>query len=197
MDRSGKVLLAKAMSPERFLAWCRELPAGCMVATEACGGAHYVARRLRSLGLNARLISAHFAGPYRLAGKSGKNDANDAAAICEAASRPHMHFVPIKSSEQQGQMALHRLREGYKEERSACIRWLVQLRERAGWQKAVVALQQERADLVDDHDARNQLRSQSRASDFRGAHAPSCFRLLTPANTLLNSDVRLEMLTTG
>jgi transposase len=121
VDRSGKVLLAKAMSPERFLVWCRELPGACIVATEACGGAHYVARRLRAMGLDARLISAHFVAPYRLAGKSGKNDANDAAAICEAASRPHMHFVPIKSSEQQGQMSLHRLREGYKEERSACI----------------------------------------------------------------------------
>lgn len=121
VDRSGKVLLAKSMSPERFLAWCRGLPAGCIVATEASGGAHFIARRMRELGLNPRLIAAHFVAPYRLAGKSGKNDANDAAAICEAASRPHMHFVPIKSSQQQGQMALHRLREGYKEERSACI----------------------------------------------------------------------------
>lgn len=73
------------------------------------------------MGLDARLIAAHFVAPYRLAGKSGKNDANDAAAICEAASRPHMHFVPVKSTERQGQVALHRLREGYKEERSACI----------------------------------------------------------------------------
>jgi transposase len=121
VDRSGKVLLAKSMSPERFLVWCRDLPAGCVVATEACGGAHFIARRLRQMGLDARLIAAHFVSPYRLAGKSGKNDANDAAAICEAASRPHMHFVPVKSSEQQGQTALHRLREGYKEERSACI----------------------------------------------------------------------------
>ena len=54
-------------------------------------------------------------------GKSGKNDANDAAAICEAASRPSMRFVPIKTAEQQGVMSLHRVREGYKEERTACI----------------------------------------------------------------------------
>ena len=80
-----------------------------------------MARRLLAMGLDARLIAAHFVAPYRLAGKSGKNDANDAAAICEAASRPHMHFVPVKSTERQGQVALHRLREGYKEERSACI----------------------------------------------------------------------------
>ncbi|MBA2961804.1 MULTISPECIES: IS110 family transposase [Ramlibacter] len=121
VDRSGEVVFAKPMSPERFLAWCADLPVGCLVATEACGGAHHIARRMLAMGLDARLIAAHFVAPYRLAGKSGKNDANDAAAICEAASRPHMHFVPVKTTERQGQVALHRLREGYKEERSACI----------------------------------------------------------------------------
>lgn len=121
VERSGRVVQAKAMSPERFYAWCAELPAGCLVAMEACGGAHHVARRLRLLGLDARLIGGHFVTPYRMAGKSGKNDANDAAAICEAASRPHMRFVPVKSAEQQGQLAVHRLREGFKEERTALI----------------------------------------------------------------------------
>jgi transposase len=121
VERSGRVVQAKAMSPERFFAWCAELPAGCLVAVEACGGAHHVARRLRLLGLDARLIGGHFVTPYRMAGKSGKNDANDAAAICEAASRPHMRFVPVKSAEQQGQLAVHRLREGFKEERTALI----------------------------------------------------------------------------
>jgi len=88
---------------------------------EACGGAHHVARRLRLLGLDARLIAGHFVTPYRMAGKSGKNDANDAAAICEAAGRPHMRFVPVKTAEQQGQLSVHRLREGYKAERTALI----------------------------------------------------------------------------
>ena len=95
VDRAGRVVLAKAMSAERFLAWCAELPAGCVVAMEACGCAHHLARRLRLLGLDARLIAGHFVTPYRMAGKSGKNDANDAAAICEAAGRPHMRFVPV------------------------------------------------------------------------------------------------------
>lgn len=54
-------------------------------------------------------------------GKRSKNDANDAAAVCEAASRPSMRFVPVNSVEQQAQLAVHRLREGYKEERTACI----------------------------------------------------------------------------
>jgi transposase len=121
VDGSGMKVLTKAMSPERFFTWCANLPTGCLVVTEACGGAHHVARCLQPMGLDARLIAAHFVSPYRLAGKSGKNDANDAAAICEAASRAHRHFVPVKSAEQQGRLAVHRLREGYKEERSGCI----------------------------------------------------------------------------
>ena len=121
VDRSGRVVLAKALTLERFFAWCAELPTGCLVAMEACGGAHHVARRLRLSGLDARLIAGHFVTPYRMAGKSGKNDANDAAAICEAAGRPHMRFVPIKTVEQQGQLSVHRLREGYKAERTALI----------------------------------------------------------------------------
>jgi transposase len=54
-------------------------------------------------------------------GASGKNDANDAAAICEAASRPKMRFIPVKSIEQQSMLCVHRLREGFKEDRTACI----------------------------------------------------------------------------
>ena len=121
VDRSGRVLLAKALSPDRFFAWCAELPKGCLVAMEVCGGAHAAARALQRLGLDARLIAGHFVSPYRMAGRSGKNDANDAAAICEAASRPHMRFVPVKTAEQQGQLSVHRLREGYKAERTALI----------------------------------------------------------------------------
>jgi transposase len=121
VDRSGRQVLARALSVDRFYAWCAQLPAGCTVAMEACGGAHHVARRLGLMGLDARLIAGHFVTPYRMAGKSGKNDANDAAAICEAAGRPHMRFVPVKSAQQQGQLAVHRLREGYKEERTGLI----------------------------------------------------------------------------
>ena len=121
VDRSGRVVLARPMQPQRFFDWCAQLVPGCIVAMETCGGAHHVARRLGLLGLDARLVAGHFVTPYRMAGKSGKNDANDAAAICEAAGRPHMRFVPVKTAEQQGQLAVHRLREGYKEERTALI----------------------------------------------------------------------------
>ncbi|ANJ72932.1 transposase [Ralstonia insidiosa] len=121
VDRSERVVLARAMSPQKFLAWAATLPAGCMVAMEACGGAHHLGRALRLLGLDPRLMAGHFVTPYRVQGRSGKNDANDAAAICEAAGRPRTRFVPIKSAAQQGVLSLHRLREGYKADRTGCI----------------------------------------------------------------------------
>ena len=121
VDASGRRVVARAFKRDQFFGWCEQLPKGCVVAMESCSSAHHWARRLRALGLDARLIAAHFVTPYRMEGKSGKNDATDAAAICEAASRPSMRFVPVKTPEQQGIMSLHRIREGFKEERTACI----------------------------------------------------------------------------
>jgi transposase len=121
VDTTGRAVTTKAISRGKFLAWCAQLPPGCVVAMEACSSAHHWARQLAAMGLVPRLIAPHFVAPYRMQGKTGKNDAADAAAICEAASRPTMRFVPVKSCEQQGVMTLHRLREGYKEERNACI----------------------------------------------------------------------------
>jgi transposase len=121
VDAAGRRIVARSIKRDQFLAWCAQLPAGCVVAMEACSSAHHWGRRLRSMGLDARLIAASFVTPYRMEGSSGKNDMTDAGAICEAASRPRMRFVPIKTCEQQGIMALHRVREGIKEERTACI----------------------------------------------------------------------------
>ena len=121
VDATGRALTTRAISRGKFLAWCGQLPPGCVVAMQACSGAHHWARQLAAIGLVPRLIAPHFVEPYRMQGKTGKNDAADAAAVCEAASRPTMRFVPVKSCEQQGVMTLHRLREGYKEERNACI----------------------------------------------------------------------------
>ncbi|MBQ0933679.1 IS110 family transposase [Ideonella alba] len=152
VERGGRVVVAKAMSPQRFVSWCAELPAGCLVAMETCGGAHHVARRLRLLGLDARLIAGHFVTPYRMAGRSGKNDANDAAAICEAAGRPHMRFVPVKTAEQQGQLAVHRLREGFKEERTALINRIRGLLAEFGlvFPQSPEALRKVMADVIED-----------------------------------------------
>ncbi len=121
VDSAGKVVTNRAVKREKFLLWCADLPAGCLIAMEACSGAHHWCRKLRERGFDARMIPAQFVAPYRIQGRSGKNDANDAAAVCEAASRPHMNFVPPKTLTQQGMLCVHRLREGFKEERVACI----------------------------------------------------------------------------
>lgn len=121
VDGADKLVCNKALARDKFLSWCAQLPAGCTIAMEACSSAHYWARKLQAQGFEVRMMAAHLVAPYRLQGKSGKNDANDAGAICEAASRPSMRFVTIKSTAQQGMLCVHRLREGLKEERSACI----------------------------------------------------------------------------
>ena len=121
VDAAGLLLTSRALPRDKFVSWCAQLPAGCLVAMEASSSAHHWARKLRSMGLDARIVAAHLVTPFRRQGTSGKNDANDAAAICEAAARPGVHFVPIKSVEQQSILCVHRLREGLKEERTACI----------------------------------------------------------------------------
>jgi transposase len=122
VDANGRVLISRALARDKFIAWCAQvLPPGCTVAMETSSSAHHWARKLAALGLDARIIAAQLVSPYRRQGASGKNDANDAAAICEAASRPQMHFVPVKSIEQQSMLCVHRLREGLKADRTACI----------------------------------------------------------------------------
>jgi transposase len=121
VDAGGRALCNRALARDKFLAWCALLPAGCMVVLGVSSSAHHWARQPLLMGLDARIISAHLAAPYRSEGHVGKNDANDAAAICEAASRPHMRFVPIKSVEQQSLLCVHHLREGIKADRTACI----------------------------------------------------------------------------
>ena len=69
----------------------------CLIGMEACSGAHHWARLFPAHGHTARLMAPKFVAPYRLSGKRGKNDAADAAAICEAVTRPSMHFVPSKT----------------------------------------------------------------------------------------------------
>lgn len=121
VNAAGQPLVRRSLARRSFLDWCAKLPAGCTVVMEACTGAHHWARRLRELGLEAQLIAPHLVAPYRRQGAKGKNDANDAAAVCEAASRPQMHFVPVKSVEQQGVLAVHTTREGWVRDRTACI----------------------------------------------------------------------------
>jgi transposase len=120
VDSAGRVVVRKALARERFVSWFANLEP-CLVAMEACGAAHYWARKLRALGHDVRLIPPQFVAPYRKGGVHVKNDALDAEATCEAASRPHMRFVPVKSPAQQSVLVLHRMRTGYVEERTALV----------------------------------------------------------------------------
>lgn len=81
---------------------------GCIVGMESCCGSDYWARELRKLGYDVRIMNPKFVQAYV---KAGKNDARDAEAICEAAGRPNMRFIPVKTLEQQDLMLLHRQRE--------------------------------------------------------------------------------------
>ena len=117
VDERGAVIVHRSLGRAQLLAAAAQWPA-CLVGMEACSGAHEWARRLRALGHTARIMASRFVAPYR---KSGKNDANDAEAICEAVQRPSMRFVPVKSVEQQALLSLHRVRQGFVEERTATI----------------------------------------------------------------------------
>lgn len=121
VDGAGLMVASRSIARGRFIEWCAQLPQGCVVAMEASTSAHHWCRKLRTMALEPRIIAAHLVAPYRMQGTTGKNDSNDAAAICEAASRPQMRFVPVKTTAQQGMLSVHRLREGMKEERTACI----------------------------------------------------------------------------
>lgn len=92
-----------------------------VIAMEACASSHYWGRLCISLGHEVRLISPQFVKPFV---KSNKNDRNDARAICEAARRPDMHFVPVKTVEQQAVLSLHRIREVLVGQRTATINQL-------------------------------------------------------------------------
>ena len=107
VDGEDKVVLRKRLSRSKLAEFIAQLNP-CMVAMEACGGSHYWARKFQAMGHDARLISPQFVKPYM---KSNKNDMADAEAICEAAQRPTMRFVPLKSVEQQDILSIHRARE--------------------------------------------------------------------------------------
>jgi transposase len=107
VDAAGAVVIRKRVSRAKMLEYFGELPR-CLVGIEACPSAHHWGRELQGLGHTVRLIPPSDVKAYL---KRGKNDANDAAAICEAVTRPSMRFVPIKTKEQQTALMLHRARQ--------------------------------------------------------------------------------------
>jgi transposase len=114
-DTRGKAVVKKALKRAQVLPYFANL-APCLIGMEACGSAHYWARKLEGLGHTVKLMAPQFVKPYV---KTNKNDAADAEAICEAVTRPTMRFVPIKNGEQQAVLALHRARQGFVKARTA------------------------------------------------------------------------------
>ncbi len=108
IDRHGQAVWRRRLRRRQWLKVLLEtVEPGCIIGMEACSSAHHWARQLQANGYDVRLVAPQFVKPFV---KSNKNDRNDAEAICEAITRPHMRFVPVKSVEQQDIQALHRVR---------------------------------------------------------------------------------------
>lgn len=114
---SGRVRSRKELRRDAFMQWLPQVPAGTVMAMEACSSAHHWARRCQAYGLQPRLMAAQFVEVYRKS-RATKNDRNDAEAIATAARQGNMRFVPVKDEAQQARLAWHRVREGYK---TACL----------------------------------------------------------------------------
>jgi transposase len=115
MDAAGQVLLRRRIRREGIVALAAKLP-GCVVAIEACCGAHHLGRLLTAQGHEVRLLSPEYVRPYV---KAQKNDDRDAEAIAEAATRPTMRFVALKTETQLDIQVLHRVRDRLIGERTA------------------------------------------------------------------------------
>lgn len=115
VNEHGKAVLKKQLKRAQVAEFFANMPA-CLIGMEACGSAHYWARKLQEFGHTVRLMAPQFVKPYV---KTNKNDAADAEAICEAVARPNMRFVGIKNVEQQAVLAQHRARQGFIKARTA------------------------------------------------------------------------------
>lgn len=113
-NRAGKTISNKKMSATRMCTTIDKYP-DATIFMEACGSAHYWGRHFTKKGYSVHLVPPHLAAKYRT---GNKNDSNDAIAIYEASKNPRVHFVAIRTLEQQDMATLHKFREGYKKERN-------------------------------------------------------------------------------
>ena len=107
VDAEGKVAVRRKLRRAQIRQFFAGL-APCLIGMEACGTAHFWARELMAMGHQVKIMPPLYVKAYV---RRGKNDAADAAAICEAVMRPHMRFVPVKTEEQQAALMLHKARE--------------------------------------------------------------------------------------
>lgn len=117
VDDAGQVVLRRKLSRSEVLRFFEAQPKA-LVGIEACGTGHYWAREITALGHEVKLLPPTYVKAYV---KRGKTDAADAEAICEAVTRPTMHFVPIKTPEQQAALMMHRSRELLVGQRTALV----------------------------------------------------------------------------
>src|SRR5262247_3424685 len=117
VDATHKPVLKKQLRRGQVIEFFSKLPP-CLVGIEACATSHQWARELKKLGHDVRLMPASYVKAYV---KRGKNDAADAAAICEAVTRPSMRFVEIKSEAQQAAAGIHKVREMLMKQRTMLI----------------------------------------------------------------------------
>src|ERR1700678_2297707 len=120
VDAKGEIVVARKLARNQLIPFFAEL-APCVVAMEACASAHHWGRALIELGHEVRLIPPAHVKPYV---RRNKNDAADAAAICEAAMRPGQRFTPMRSVENQAQLMQHRVRDQLVGQRTALLNGL-------------------------------------------------------------------------
>jgi transposase len=120
IDANGRPVIQKQLRRPQLMRWVAQLPA-TTIAMEACSGANFWGRQFMELGHQVRLISAQYVKAFV---RGQKNDRKDAEAICEAASRPSMRIVAIKSADQQQILALHRVRDLLVKQRTASVNQL-------------------------------------------------------------------------
>lgn len=148
VNKMGRLVKKKQLRRKQVLAYVTNLEP-CLIAMEACGGANYWAREFIALGHRVKLIAPQYVKPYV---KGNKNDYNDAEAIAEAAQRPNMRFVPIKSVEQQDIQNFHRQRERIKKERTALVNQVRGLLAEYGLviNKGVAAVRKKLPEILED-----------------------------------------------
>jgi transposase len=158
VNKMGRYVKKKQLKRHQLLQYLAQITP-CKIAMEACGSANYWAREMKALGHEVKLIAPQYVKPYV---KGNKNDYNDAEAIAEAAQRPRMRFVPIKSVEQQDVQNMHRQRERIKKARTALVNQIRGLLAEYGIiiNKGVAAVRAGLPDILED--AQNSLTMRSR-----------------------------------